>query len=85
MALNEPKLGAKYRDSITGFTGVAVAYGHYLHGCSQVLLQPECQSGDWDLPKSQWLDYPRLVLIELGATIPKGPMQPTVVAQGSSQ
>ena len=33
------KLGDEYRDTITGFAGIAVATHHYLHGCTRVTLQ----------------------------------------------
>jgi hypothetical protein len=35
------KLGQTYTDSITGFSGVAVAKTEFLHGCVRVSIQPK--------------------------------------------
>ncbi len=34
------ELGWKVKDTITGFTGVAVAFYDYLHGCRRIEIQP---------------------------------------------
>lgn len=54
------KLGAYYRDTITGFTGVAIGHCEYMTGCNQTLLQPQ---GDkpTERPESHWFDDQRLV------------------------
>lgn len=33
------KLGKKYRDSISGFEGIATARYTFLHGCERILLE----------------------------------------------
>lgn len=47
-------LGNRYRDSITGFEGVAVARTEYLYGCARVGLQGPASGGK--VPDSQWFD-----------------------------
>ncbi len=56
-------LGRKYRDKITGFTGIATGYVDYISGCNQALLAPRI--GDkGEFIESQWLDVQRLELLE---------------------
>lgn len=52
-------LGAHYRDTLTNFTGIAVATGDYLDGSKQVCLRP---LGSEELTKQfqQWFDAARL-------------------------
>jgi hypothetical protein len=58
MAKRSVKLGKKYRDSITGFEGIATARTEYLMGCCRILL--EAKSGDDDTVKEYWFDETRL-------------------------
>lgn len=53
------RLGNTYRDTITGFTGVAIGHCEYLTGCNQTLLVP---AGDdpSKRPDSEWFDDQRL-------------------------
>lgn len=53
------QLGRKYRDRITGFTGVATGYVTYITGCNQVLLAPTVGQ-DGTLRDSSWFDEQRL-------------------------
>lgn len=53
------QLGAKYRDCITGFTGVCTGHVEYLTGCNQTLLAPALGS-DGALRDSSWFDDQRL-------------------------
>jgi hypothetical protein len=53
------ELGMKYRDKISGFSGVATGYVQYITGCNQVLLGPKAKD-DGTLPSSQWFDEQRL-------------------------
>jgi hypothetical protein len=50
--------GAKYRDKITGFEGIATAASTYISGCSQVLLT--AQVGPDGEIKSHWFDEQRM-------------------------
>ena len=68
------KLGATYRDVISGFIGVAVGHCEYITGCNQTLLQPA--SDDPKVrPQSEWFDDQRLdlcsnrvIVLDNGAT-----------------
>lgn len=58
-------LGDRYRDSLSGFEGVATSSHFYLHGCERVTLEK------WDNERSEFseltFDVPRLVHIETQA------------------
>lgn len=54
------KLGEKYRDTTTGFEGVAIGKHEYLHGCTRVTLQA-LSGGDI---KEFSFDAPALVEVE---------------------
>lgn len=51
------KLGGKYTDPVTGFTGTATGRAEYLHGCARVMLEGKDADGN---PKDVWTDEPRL-------------------------
>lgn len=53
-------LGFTYKDSITGFVGVATAHIVYLTGCDHVHLQPQAKDGDYK--DGQYFDITRLIL-----------------------
>ena len=52
------KLGAKYRDKITGFEGIATGRVEYITGCDQILLSPPARGGT--KPDAQWFDENRV-------------------------
>lgn len=56
-------LGEKYRDSITGFEGVAVARYTYLNGCVRIDLERADKDGK---PESWIFDEQRLVAVTTG-------------------
>lgn len=57
---DEPvKLGERYRDSITGFEGVATIRSEFLYGCVRVLIEGAGDDGD---PKEFSFDEQRLVV-----------------------
>jgi len=58
-----PPLGKRYRDVITGFTGVATGHVTYISGCNQVLLAPAV-APDGALRDAQWFDEQRLQPVE---------------------
>ena len=55
-------LGFTFRDTITGFTGVAIGHCEYLTGCHQTLLQPT-GTDPTKRPDSEWFDDQRLELV----------------------
>jgi hypothetical protein len=50
-------LGKKYRDSVLGVEGTAVASATYLTGCDQIQLAARDANG---MPYSQWFDVTRI-------------------------
>lgn len=52
------KLGQKYRDTISGFTGTATARTEYLYGCVRVILEAEGEDAE---KREQFFDEQRLV------------------------
>lgn len=54
------EVGGTYKDSITGFTGVAIGHVVYLTGCNQTLLQPEGKESSVR-PVAEWFDDQRLI------------------------
>lgn len=69
------ELGKKYRDSITGFEGVATAKTDFLYGCVRVLL--EGVTSEEKNPEEFWFDEQRLKDVETEA-----PVQPTATSGG---
>lgn len=59
------KLGERYRDSITGFEGIAISIHTYIHGCTRVALQT-LKDGDI---KDFAFDAPALVEIKTEKTV----------------
>lgn len=53
------KLGTRVRDSITGFSGVAMARTEYLNGCARVGVQA-AQLHDGKPVDPQWFDEQQL-------------------------
>ena len=65
-------LGKTYKDSITGFTGVAVARAEYLYGCVRVTLDPPKLKKDGDFLPCGEFDEQRLVAVK-GKTYKRKP------------
>jgi hypothetical protein len=57
------KLGSKYRDTITGFMGVAICQTAWYNGCDRVSLQPPVDK-DGKMQEAQNFDSTTLVLLE---------------------
>jgi hypothetical protein len=58
---DEPvKLGERYRDSITGFEGVATARYEFLYGCIRVMLegQKDGQPAEFTFDEQRLTDVP---------------------------
>ncbi len=56
-------LGKQYKDSISGFQGVAVARTTYLYGCVRVLIAPTKLKEDGDFLPDCWFDEPQLLSV----------------------
>jgi hypothetical protein len=59
-------LGDKVKDTITGLEGVVLARAEYLTGCSQVNVQPLCDSTN-EVKTSYWFDVERIESLEVAA------------------
>ncbi len=68
-------LGKKYKDNITGYTGVATARSEYLYGCVRVLLEATKLKKDGDFITDYWVDEARLVAVK-GRTFKRDVKQP---------
>jgi hypothetical protein len=55
-------LGGKYRDRITGFTGIVTGTAEYISGCNQALVSPPAEGGK--LGDASWFDQQRLERID---------------------
>lgn len=60
------QLGAKARDTITGFKGTIVGHCVYISGCNQVLISAESKDGK--ISESGWYDEQRVEILR-GARI----------------
>jgi len=70
------ELGKKYKDSLTGFEGIATARATYLYGCVRVLLEAKSKSNV--KPEEYWFDEQRLDIPTKAAT--KNPGGPGPIA-----
>lgn len=68
---NTVTLGDKVKDTVTGFTGIAVARHTYLTGCSRVSVQPPVDK-DGKCPEEHTFDEPMLEVVVV-EKIPEGP------------
>src|ERR671931_849566 len=56
------ELGAKVKDSITGFAGTITGRCEYITGCAQYIVQPALNK-DGAFVEGRWLDEDRLELL----------------------
>ena len=54
------ELGAIVTDTVTGFTGIAIARAEYIYGSTRVEVQPVKLTGDGDLVNAKWIEEDRL-------------------------
>lgn len=66
-------LGQVYKDSITGFEGVAIARTDWIYGCQRVTLQPQKLKEDGGVQKSEVFDVGQLVGVDPNDLPPAGP------------
>jgi hypothetical protein len=58
------ELGAKVKDKVTGFVGIATGHTRLLTGCDRYLVQPAVGK-DGKLPDECWFDENRLVVLKV--------------------
>lgn len=78
------KLGEKYRDTISGFEGVATARTEYLYGCVRIVLEGGGLKED-GTPKDCYFDEQRLERLDTSRparTATSGGPQGSVVPAG---
>jgi hypothetical protein len=63
----EITLGSKVKDSVTGFTGIAIGRTIWLHGCARIMVQPEGVNKEGKTYESQSFDEPQLVVLKKAA------------------
>lgn len=56
------ELGQKYKDTFTGFEGIATCRSVYLYGCVRIQLEGMSKEGE---PQEFWFDEQRLVSLDL--------------------
>jgi len=64
-------LGKTYKDSISGFEGIATARTTYLYGCVRVLLVPISLKPDGDFLPDCWFDEPQVEAVRSKKKIKK--------------
>lgn len=55
--MSDTNLGTTYRDSVTGFTGIATARTEYLNGNASIQLEAVTEQGSAD---TRWINEHRL-------------------------
>ena len=62
--MNKINLGDKVRDTVTGFTGIAIARTTWLHGCNRVVVQPIGVDKSGKIFENQSFDEPQLEVLK---------------------
>ena len=62
--MNKVNLGDKVKDSVTGFTGIAIGRTTWLHGCDRITVQPEGVSKDGKVFENNSFDEPQLIVLK---------------------
>ena len=67
--MSEIQLGDEAKDTITGYKGVVVCVGQWLHGCKRLTIQPQGLK-DGKPHEALTFDLPQLVLVKSNGHIP---------------
>lgn len=57
-------LGSRVRDSITGYTGIAIGRTEWLHGCARIGIEREVLDKDKKPIPAEWFDEQRVVVVK---------------------
>ena len=60
------ELGDLVKDTITGFSGAAVACSKWLNGTVRIAIQPPMKKGENVPPDSHWVDCEYILVVEKG-------------------
>jgi len=66
-------LGAKVKDTITGFSGIVVCLSRWLNGCVRVTVQPQQLKKDGEPKESHTFDTEQLELMTGGVKLQTRP------------
>ena len=58
------QLGARVKDTITGYAGIAVARSEWLTGCVRVGVDKDKMDKDGNIFETLWIDDARLVILK---------------------
>lgn len=64
-------LGAHLRDTITGFSGVAIARTQWMNKCVRYAIQPRELDKDGNVREDRWFDEEQVVLVSKDNFAPK--------------
>jgi hypothetical protein len=67
---NEPKLGDRVHDTITGYEGIVVATTQWLTGCARLSVQPETLH-DGKVREVEAFDITRLTVLQADVVVPQ--------------
>lgn len=80
-------LGSEVKDTITGFTGIAVARDEWINGCVRYGIQPPMTKDDKEIPIVCWIDEKQIKVIKDATLKPKrvsgGPQQDPQTRRGA--
>lgn len=58
----EPKLGDRAKDAVTGFEGIVIGRTEYLNGCIRFGIQPQKVTREGKVADSEWFDEKQLIV-----------------------
>lgn len=61
--MSKINLGDKVKDSVTGFTGIAIGRTTWLHGCDRIIVQPDGLTKEGKMFENGSFDEPQLIVI----------------------
>lgn len=61
--MSKINLGDKVKDSVTGFTGIAIGRTQWLHGCDRIIVQPAVDKTG-KMGENAQFDEPQLILVK---------------------
>ena len=64
------QLGDAVKDTVSGFSGIAVSEHIYLQGCKRITVQPKIDKTG-KLPETQTFDEPQLMVLKVKKVIVK--------------
>lgn len=69
--MTKVKLGQEVVDTVSGFTGIAIARTDWLNGCARIIVQPPVDK-EGKLPEDKQFDEPQMAIVN-ETPHPRGP------------